>query len=47
VVRVLEPIETAGLTPADVTALKERVRDIISKARDEIAADLDRAKGRG
>ncbi|HKT59727.1 MAG TPA: lysophospholipid acyltransferase family protein [Gemmatimonadales bacterium] len=41
-VRVLEPIETAGLTPADVPALKERVRDLIAAARDQIARDLDR-----
>ena len=44
VVQVLDPIETTGLTPADVPALKERVRGIISSARDRIAADLAQAK---
>ena len=42
VVRVLEPIETSGLTPADVPALKERVRTLIAGARDELAASLQR-----
>jgi 1-acyl-sn-glycerol-3-phosphate acyltransferase len=32
-VHVLEPIETAGLTLEDVTALKERVRGVIAEAR--------------
>jgi 1-acyl-sn-glycerol-3-phosphate acyltransferase len=44
VVEVLEPIETTGLTPADVPALKERVRDLISKARDRIAEQLAQAR---
>src|ERR671914_1422384 len=35
-VRVLEPVETAGLTPADVPHLKARVRDIIIQARDSL-----------
>jgi 1-acyl-sn-glycerol-3-phosphate acyltransferase len=35
-VRVLEPIETAGLTPADVPSLKARVREIIVQARDTL-----------
>jgi 1-acyl-sn-glycerol-3-phosphate acyltransferase len=42
VVHVLEPIETTGLTPADVPALKERVRGVILSARNRIAADLAR-----
>jgi 1-acyl-sn-glycerol-3-phosphate acyltransferase len=37
-VRVLEPVETTGLTLADVPALKARVRDMIVRARDAIAA---------
>jgi 1-acyl-sn-glycerol-3-phosphate acyltransferase len=37
-VRVLEPVETAGLTLADVPALKARVRDLIVRTRDELAA---------
>jgi 1-acyl-sn-glycerol-3-phosphate acyltransferase len=37
-VRVLEPVETTGLTPADVPALKERVRDLIIRTRREIAS---------
>ena len=36
-VRVLEPIETTGLTIADVPALRDRVRDLIAKARAEMA----------
>jgi hypothetical protein len=38
VVRVLEPIETTGLTPADVGALKDRVRRLIVDTRAELAA---------
>jgi 1-acyl-sn-glycerol-3-phosphate acyltransferase len=37
-VRVLEPVETAGLGLADVPALKARVRDMIVTARDALAA---------
>ena len=37
VVRVLEPVETAGLTPSDVPALKDRVRRLILDARAELA----------
>jgi 1-acyl-sn-glycerol-3-phosphate acyltransferase len=40
VVRVLEPIETAGLTLADVPGLKAQVRDRIIQARDELAATM-------
>ena len=40
VVRVLDPIDTAGLTPADVPALKERVRTLIAGARDELTVEL-------
>ncbi|HEU5303217.1 MAG TPA: lysophospholipid acyltransferase family protein [Gemmatimonadales bacterium] len=36
-VRVLEPIETAGLTLADVPGLKARVRETIVRARDALA----------
>ncbi|MGH7509025.1 MAG: lysophospholipid acyltransferase family protein [Gemmatimonadales bacterium] len=36
-VRVLEPVETAGLTLADVPALKARVRETIVTARDALA----------
>ncbi len=38
VVKVLAPVETAGLTAADVPALKERVREMIVAARAELAA---------
>ncbi|MDQ3138886.1 MAG: 1-acyl-sn-glycerol-3-phosphate acyltransferase [Gemmatimonadota bacterium] len=38
VVRVLEPIETTGLTAADVPALKDRVRTLIVDTRAELAA---------
>ena len=37
-VRVLEPVETTGLTLEDVPALKARVRDMIVRARDQLAA---------
>jgi len=40
VVEVLAPIETTGLTPADVPALKERVRGLIVEARDRLATEL-------
>ena len=35
-VRVLEPIETTGLTPATVPVLRDRVRDLIAKTRAEL-----------
>jgi 1-acyl-sn-glycerol-3-phosphate acyltransferase len=35
-VQVLEPVETAGLTLAEVPALKARVRDMIVRARDAL-----------
>ncbi|MBA3496397.1 MAG: 1-acyl-sn-glycerol-3-phosphate acyltransferase [Gemmatimonadales bacterium] len=38
VVRVLDPIETTGLTAADVPALKDRVRTLIVDTRAELAA---------
>ena len=37
--RVLEPVETAGLTLADVPSLKARIRDLIVQARDSLAAE--------
>jgi 1-acyl-sn-glycerol-3-phosphate acyltransferase len=37
-VHVLEPIETTGLTLADVTALKDRVRTVIAQARERLRA---------
>jgi 1-acyl-sn-glycerol-3-phosphate acyltransferase len=40
VVEVLAPVETAGLTVADVPALKERVRKTIVEARDRLAREL-------
>ncbi|MGH7578978.1 MAG: lysophospholipid acyltransferase family protein [Gemmatimonadales bacterium] len=40
VVEVLQPVETAGLTPADVPALKQRVRAMIIEARDGLARQL-------
>ena len=40
VVEVLSPVETAGLTPADIPALKERVRSLIVDARDRLAREL-------
>jgi 1-acyl-sn-glycerol-3-phosphate acyltransferase len=41
VVEVLPPVETAGLTPADLPALKERVRVTIVEARDRLANELE------
>jgi 1-acyl-sn-glycerol-3-phosphate acyltransferase len=40
VVEVLPPVETSGLTPEDVPALKERVRGMIVEARDRLAREL-------
>jgi 1-acyl-sn-glycerol-3-phosphate acyltransferase len=40
VVEVLSPVETAGLSPADVPALKQRVRKLIVEARDRLASEL-------
>jgi 1-acyl-sn-glycerol-3-phosphate acyltransferase len=40
VVEVLAPVETAGLTPADLPALKTRVRTMIVEARDRLATEL-------
>jgi len=40
VCRVLEPIETTGLTADDVPALRERVRGLIDAARRELAEEL-------
>ncbi len=40
VVEVLQPVATAGLTTADVPALKERVRGLIVEARDRLAREL-------
>jgi 1-acyl-sn-glycerol-3-phosphate acyltransferase len=37
-VRVLEPVETAGLTLADVPQLKARIREMIVRTREELAA---------
>jgi 1-acyl-sn-glycerol-3-phosphate acyltransferase len=36
VVKVLEPVETQGLTGEDIPALKARVREMIVKARGEL-----------
>lgn len=37
-VRVLEPVDTAGLQPADAAALRDRVRQVIERARRELGA---------
>lgn len=39
-VKVLAPVDTAGLTTADVPALRDRVRATIAAARDELAAEV-------
>jgi 1-acyl-sn-glycerol-3-phosphate acyltransferase len=38
-VRVLDPIETTGLSLDDVPALKQQVRDLIIRTRDTLAAN--------
>ena len=40
VARVLEPVETAGLTQQDVPKLREDVRERIRRARDELRKEL-------
>ncbi|HTS88889.1 MAG TPA: lysophospholipid acyltransferase family protein [Gemmatimonadales bacterium] len=42
-VRVLEPVETAGLTSRDVAGLRERVRDQIARARAELRGTMSDA----
>ena len=39
-VTILEPVETAGLAPADADALKQRVREMIERARDALRGRL-------
>lgn len=39
-VRVLDPIETAGLTLDDVPALRDRARQVIAEARDALVREL-------
>jgi 1-acyl-sn-glycerol-3-phosphate acyltransferase len=43
-VRVLEPVETAGLTVADIPALKDRVRARILEARDALRREHARER---
>lgn len=40
-VEVLDPIETAGLTLADVPSLRERTRTLIAAARDRLLRELE------
>ena len=40
VIRILDPVPTAGLTAADVPALTERVRELIAQARSELRLEL-------
>jgi len=44
-VRVLEPVETSGLTADHTSALKARVRDMIVAARDQLAEELAAERG--
>jgi 1-acyl-sn-glycerol-3-phosphate acyltransferase len=39
-VRVLEPIETAGMTQSDLPALRDRVQQLIAATRDELRREL-------
>ena len=41
-VRILEPVETAGLTMADLQALKARVRRMIEEGRGAVRERLER-----
>jgi len=41
IARVLEPVETAGMTPADVPALRDEVRARIAAAQRELRVRLD------
>jgi 1-acyl-sn-glycerol-3-phosphate acyltransferase len=43
--RVLEPIDTAGMTNADVASLRDTTRERISKARHELQRELARDNG--
>ncbi len=45
VVRVLEPVETAGLGPKDVPALRDRVREMIASARSDLQREIYGATG--
>jgi 1-acyl-sn-glycerol-3-phosphate acyltransferase len=45
IARVLPPVETAGLTLADVPALRDRVRAMIDSARDELLRELGPQNG--
>jgi 1-acyl-sn-glycerol-3-phosphate acyltransferase len=45
IVKVLEPVDTAGLTTTDVPALRDRVRAVIAAARDELAREMRPASG--
>jgi len=42
-VRVLDPVETEGLTESDASALRDRVRDTIARVREEM--QRERAEG--
>jgi 1-acyl-sn-glycerol-3-phosphate acyltransferase len=39
--RVLQPIETAGLTSADVASLREKTRELIASARRDLQRELE------
>ncbi len=43
--RVLPSVETTGLTLDDVGALRDRVRDIIAEAREQLLAELQQENG--
>lgn len=47
VVRVLEPVEVAGLSRDDVAALRDLVRDRIAEARRELLQELGATPGSG
>ena len=45
VIRILEPVPTEGLTSKDVSALTERVREMVAQARSELQVELGIGSG--
>ena len=39
-VRVLDPVETEGMTVADLDTLRSKVRDMIAAARDDLRREF-------
>ena len=43
-VRVLDPVETEGMTVADLDTLRSKVRDMIAAARDDLRREFADAR---